>query len=47
MHTTSTEVAAVLQAANHWPWIAGGTVALLLLIIARFSRRRSQFGERL
>lgn len=30
---------AVIEAAIGWPWMAAGGVLLLLLVIARFSRR--------
>jgi hypothetical protein len=47
MITPTPEIAPALQVTHHWPWIAAGTVSLLLFVIARFSRRHSQFGGRL
>jgi hypothetical protein len=47
MYTPTLEIAPAWQVTHHWPWIAAGAVSLLLLVIARFSRRHSQYGERL
>jgi hypothetical protein len=47
MYAPTPEIAPALQVTHHWPWIAAGAVSLLLFIIARFSRRHSQYGERL
>jgi hypothetical protein len=47
MYAPTPEIAPALQVIQYWPWIAAGTVTLLLFVIARFSRRHSQFGERL
>jgi hypothetical protein len=47
MYTPTLEIAPAWQVTHYWPWIAAGAVSLLLLVIARFSRRHLQFGERL
>jgi hypothetical protein len=47
MFTPTLDIAPALQVTHHWPWIAAGAVSLLLFVIARLSRRHSQFGERL
>ena len=38
---------ALVATSNSWPWMALGAIVLLLIIIARASRRRLPFGPHL
>jgi len=45
IHTPNEIAAAVPEATHLWPWLALGGVLLVVIVIARLSRRRPPFGH--